>query len=246
MNTKKYFTIVTLLIVLFSSCKKNDTPKTNSPTVGANGAVNISDADGALYAIQTTAYDTYNSPTFELAQIATAWFGKYPAIVYAGAVNINGNPLDTALHLYSLDTFLSSDTIFSSSTLSGKWSVTGNSANGIAPFAYTDNTPAPVNPNFQLPASVSINSNLTVTHTPTGGALGVLYQLIGDKGDTTKFVANTSSSITFTASEVKSVAVSGGALGLSIVPITYSSTVFGGKKYYFIKENEFNRYTTVN
>ena len=247
MKTTKYLAIIALTVTLFSSCKKNDTQAPAEPvTINSDGSLNIADADGAFYAIESKNFDTYNSSTFEEVQYAYAWFGKFPAVVDAGTVTVNNIQVDNFGNFYTAFALLSSsDTLFKGANVNAAWNVQGNTTSGISAFTHTDNTTLPVAPSFTLPASVNINNSLTVNHTATGGAMGVLYTLTGSKGDTTKFVANSSSSVTFTSAEVKAVAISSDRVGLSVMPVTYSSASYGGKKYYFIKQHQYTRETVT-
>lgn len=247
MKTTKYLAIVALALTFLIGCKKNDT-QTPDPTISINadGSLNISNADGALYAIESKNFDTYNGATFDETQYAYAWFGKFPAVSNAGVVKVNNIEVDNFSNIYTSFAFLSTyDTLFKGANLTAAWSVAGNTTSGISAFTHTDNTALPTAPAFTLPASVNINNSLTVNHTATGGALGVLYTLSGSNGDTTKFVANTSSTVTFSSSEIKAVALAHDRVGLSVMPVTYSSATYGGKQYYFIKQHQYTRETVT-
>jgi hypothetical protein len=243
----KKINILFLTIVLFSACKKDIAPATpDKVTVGPDGSINPQNADGALYVIETKNYTTNNSTSYDRFQTALAWFGKFPSVVDGGTVKVNDNELGNIFNYYTASAFLEfQDTLFRGNNANALWNVQGNAAAGVPAFSHSDNTPLPVGPYFTLPASVNINNSLTVNHTATSGAVGVIYTLRGDNGDTTKYVANSSSSISFTSAEVKSVAVSNGQIGLSIMPVTYSTATYGGKKYYFVKQNQYTRETVT-
>ena len=247
MKTIKYLAIAALAVTFFAGCKKKDN-QTSDPTISINadGSLNISNADGALYAIESKNFDTYAGATFDETQYAYGWFGKFPAVADAGVVKVNNIVVDNYSNIYTTFASLSAyDTLFKGANLTASWSVAGNTASGIAAFTHTDNTALPTAPAFTLPASININNSLTVTHTATGGALGVLYTLSGNAGDTTKFVANSSSSVTFSSAEIKAVALAHDRVGLSIMPVTYSSASYGGKLYYFIKQHQYTRETVT-
>jgi hypothetical protein len=249
----KKLNILFLALVLFSSCKKNDTEvipdivvKKDSVTVSPDGNINPQNADGALYVIESRYYDTRNGSVYETDQSAFAWFGAYPAVVDAGVVKVNTTELDNIINNYTGSASLSfGDTLFKGTNANATWNIQGKSASGVPAFIHTDNTTLPTGPNFTLPATVNINNNLTVTHTSTGGKVGVLYTLAGDLGQTTKYVANTSNSITFSSAEIKTVAIGGSEIGLSIMPVTYTTATYGGKKYYFVKQHQFVRITAT-
>ena len=247
MKTKKILAAALLAITLFSSCKKDDVSAAAEVTINPDGSLNINDADGAFYAIQARNYDTYNSATYDENQYVNAWFGKFPAIVDAGIVKVNNNELNNFANYYAAIAALDfGDTLFKPTNGIATWNVQGNTTSGISAFTHTDNAPFPAGPYFTLPASININNSLTVNHTSTGGNVGVLYTLSGDNGDTTKYVANTSSNVTFTSAEIKSVAVGGGkSIGLSIMPVSYTAASYGNKKYYFVKQHQYTRETVT-
>lgn len=247
MKANKILALLSLFLIMLSGCKKDDVKSTSDTvTVGADGSINISDADGALYAIQSKNFDTHNGSTFETNQIAYAWFGKFPSLIDAGIVKVNTIELDNFGNYYNAFAPLPfTDSLFKDNNVTAVWNVEGNTTSGVPAFTHTDNSPLPAAPNFTLPVSVNINNSLTVNNSTTGGEMGVLYTLIGDNGDTTKYVPKTSSSITFSSAEIKSVAVSRGRLGLSIMPVTYSSATYGGKKYYFVKQHQYTRETVT-
>ncbi len=247
MKTNKILCLAMLAFLFFSSCKKDDVQPPTTITVNADGSLNINDADGALYAIETRNYETYNGPGYETSQFAFGWFGKFPAIVDGGVVKVNDNEVTNIFNYYNAIGFLSfGDTLFKGVNATASWNVSGNATAGVGAFTHTDNAPLPAAPTFTLPAFVNINNSLTINHAATSGKLGVIYSLRGDNGDTTKFVANSSNSVTFTSSEIKSVAVSGGgAIGLSIMGVSYTDATYAGKKYYFVKQHQFTRETVT-
>ena len=246
MKTKNILLSLLTGLLLFSGCKKDDVQNPSTVQVNADGSLNAADADGAFYTVVMKEFATYNSSTFDEIHMAYAWAGKFPAIVDAGIVKANNIPIDNLGNFYmSVAVLTFGDTLFKGANFNTAWNIQGKSSTGVPAFTHTDNAALPAAPAFTLPAAININNSLTVNHTSTGGALGVLYQLTGDKGDTTKYVANSSSSITFTSAEIKSVAQSGGSVVLSIMPITYSTATYGGKKYYFVKQYQYLRETAT-
>jgi hypothetical protein len=242
----KKLNILFLAAVLFSSCKKDDAaapPIPDGVTVSPDGTLKPENADGAFYAIQSRLFDTNNGTTYDIVHSASAWVGTFPNIVDAGVVKVGTAELFNGGGFYAGNAILPYDSLFSGNK--AIWDVQGNAGTGIAAFTHTDNTVFPAGPNFTLPASININNNLTINHTATGGTIGVLYTLSGDNGDTTKYVPNNSSSITFTSSEIKSVAVTKSEIGVTVMPVTYSIATYGGKKYYFVKQNLYARGTVT-
>lgn len=247
MKTKNILGILLTGLVLFSSCKKEDVQNQAATVkVNADGSLNASDADGAFYTVVMKDFNTNNSSTYDEMHMAMAWTGKFPAVVDAGIVKANDIPIDNLGNFYMSIAFLSfSDTLFKGTNFNTVWNVQGKASSGVPAFSHTDNTALPAGPAFTLPAAININNSLTLSHTATGSALGVLYTLSGDYGDTTKYIANTSTGITFTSAEIKSVARSQSAVNISIMPIAYSTASYGGKKYYFVKQYQYNRQTAT-
>lgn len=248
MKLTKILTAFALTLIVFTSCKKDngteDTPGT--VTVNPDGSLNLSDADGALYAIQIRNYDTYNGTGYDASQMAYAWFGKFPTVVDAGIVKANSTELGNMFNYYTEMALLSfGDTLFTGTNANVVWNVQGKTTSGVPAFIHTDNSALPTSPAFTLPASININNSLTVSHTPVSANLGVLYTITGNKGDSTKFVASNSSSISFSSAELKAVAYSNDQIGLSIMPVSYTTATYGGKKYYFVKQHQFTRETVT-
>jgi hypothetical protein len=246
-NSMKKLNILFLALVLISSCKKSDTAAPpDGVTISPDGTINPQNGDGALYVIESRNYPTNSGTTYDRDQAAFAWFGKFPTLLDGGIVKVNNIELDNLFNYYNAFRLLNfQDTLFSGTNANAVWNVQGNASSGVPAFTHNDNTTLPVGPSFTLPASININNSLTINHTATGGAVGVLYSLKGDNGDTTKYVPNTSSSYTFTSAEIKSVAVSRSQIAVSVMPVTYTIATYGGKKYYFVKQHQYTRQTAT-
>jgi hypothetical protein len=241
----RFFAVLSLGLFLFTGCKKNNTiGATASITVNPDGSVNFPDADGTLYAVQVKSYDTYNGTSYSASQVANAWFGTFPNITDAGIVKANSKVLTNTYNYYNAMAFLNSgDTLFTGNGATVTWNVQGNTISGVPAFSHTDNAALPAGPEFTLPTAININNSITINHTATTGNIGVIYTLSGSKGDTTKFIASSSSSITFSSTEVQAVAVSSDYISLSVMPVNYTSAVYSGKKYYFVKLLQYRRET---
>jgi hypothetical protein len=247
MKLKKIIGALALSLVILAGCKKDDVATPSDPvSINPDGTLNIADAAGAFYSIEIKNFDENTGPFFVESQMAFGWVGSYPNIVNAGVIKVNNYELDNYANYYMASSFLDfGDTLFNAGNGHATWSVEGSSSSGVTGFTHTDNAPLPAAPSFTLPAQININNSLTINHSTTGGTAGVLYTLSGANGDTTKYVANTSSSITFSSAEIRSVAESASEVGVSIMPVSYSMAAYGGKKYYFVKQHQYTRVTAT-
>jgi hypothetical protein len=247
MKLKKIFGALALSLVILASCKKDDvTAPSDNVSINPDGTLNIEDAAGAFYSIEIKNFDENTGPFFVESQMAFGWVGSYPNIVNAGVIKVNNYELDNFANYYMASSFLDfGDTLFNPNNGNATWSIEGSTSSGVTGFTHTDNAPLPPAPSFTLPAQVNINTSLTINHSTTGGAVGVLYTLSGANGDTTKYVANTSSSMTFSSAEIRSVAENASEIGVSVMPVTYSMATYGGKKYYFVKQHQYTRVTAT-
>ncbi len=247
MKSKKIFSVLALALVLLAGCKKDDVAAPAAPvSINPDGTLNLADASGSFYSIQMKNFETSSGSVFDESQIAFAWCGTFPSIVEAGVVKVNNVELDNFMGYYTASAVLDfGDTLFKGSNANSVWNVEGNASTGVPAFTHTDNEPLPPAPSFSLPAQINIFNNLTINHATTGGNVGVLYTLYGTNGDTTKYVANTSSSITFTSAEIRAVAETNSEVGVSVMPVSYSGATYGGKKYYFVKQHQYTRITTT-
>ena len=247
MRSKKIFSALALALILLAGCKKDDVASPTE-TVGVNpdGSLKLEDASGAFYSIQIRNYLDNNGSAYDENQEAFAWVGSYTSPVDGGIIKLNNHELDNWATYYLASAVLEfGDTLFNAVNGNTIWNIAGNPTFGVPAFTHTDNAVFSPGPSFTLPAQININNNLTITHSTTGGNVGVAYTLYGSNGDTTKFVPNTSSSMTFTSAEIKSVAESGSEVGVSVMPISYSAATYGGKKYYFVKQHQYTRQTTT-
>lgn len=248
MRSKKIFSTLALALILMAGCKKDDVPKNQTETVSVNpdGSLKLEDAGGAFYSIQIKNYLSNSGSAFDENQEAFAWVGNFPTLVDAGTIKLNDHELNNWGNYYVSSAVLEfGDTLFNAASGNATWNIAGNPDTGVPAFTHADNAPFPTAPSFTLPAQININNNLTITHTSTGGNVGVLYTLSGNNGDTTKHVLNTSSSMTFTSAEIKAVAEGNSEVAVSVMPVSYSSAIYGGKKYYFVKQHQYTRQTAT-
>jgi hypothetical protein len=247
MKFLKTMAFVAFASIAAMSCKK-DKPEQTDSNPAAEKTIKIpSDADGAFYGIISRYYANHNTSAllFEESQ-AYAWVGDYVQTKDAGVIKLNDSEISlvtTGNYGWYFDFFGS----YFDYTESAKWDISGNSATGIAPFTYTDNTPFPKQGYFTVPASIGANSDLTVTHNAVTGnnVVGIVYTIAGDVTSKSFGVpGNLSTSYTFKNADIKAVS-SDGNLSVSVMPAVYTTSTIGGKKYYFIKQFQHVRETEL-
>jgi hypothetical protein len=116
-----------------------------------------------------------------------------------------------------------------------KWDVEGNLATGIKEFIHNDEGAFPSGAEFTLPAQIDINADFTLTHSSAGNVSGIIYTATGKKGQLSKSVMGSGTSITFTAAELNQVALAGDGISISVMPIKITSAGYNGIKY-FVKQ----------
>ena len=235
-----------LFSLLLGSCQKEASfseDDNNQPnlTVDANGNIALSsDADGAFYAIRQYLYDSYTGNTNDEFQYAMAWFGSPTSMKDGGDVTVNTIPVDfiSGVNYYMYAGF---DVLFSGNP--AVWTASGNSGNGISAINHTDNSAFPAGGYFTLPAKINIANSFTLSYTATGNVAGTVYEVIGNKGTKRKAVGGASNSVTFTAAEMQEAAYTGDAIAFTVMPVSYTTATYGGKKYYFVKQSQHSRET---
>lgn len=246
MRKIKLLSAVIFSFLLLESCQKEASfseDDNNQPnlTVDANGNIALSsDADGAFYAIKQYLYDSYTGNSNDEFQYAMAWFGSPTSMKDGGDVTVNTIPVDfiSGVNYYM---YVGFDVLFSGNAVA--WTSSGNSANGISAFNHTDNSAFPAGGFFTLPAKINIANSFTLTYTATGNVAGTVYEVIGNKGTKRKAVGGASSSVTFTAAELQEVANTADAIAFTVMPVSYTTATYGGKKYYFVKQSQHSRET---
>jgi hypothetical protein len=245
MKMNKIWMLLLAASALFASCKKEDAENNNNVTVSNDGRILLgSDAAGAFYAIKSRVFDTHNGTSFDDLEYANAWFGSYTNNLDAGTVSANGEELDYFSNLAWHTYFGFGVTAFNQGN-KVTWAIQGKAASGVAGFTHIDNTPFAAGPSYTLPISININNPYTLTHTAPSNATGVVYSVLGNKGEFSKYVEGNSGSVTFTSAELKQAALPADQIGFSVMPITISSQAYNGKQYYFVKQQQYLRETAT-
>lgn len=246
MRKIKILSALSISLLLLESCQKEasfseDDNNPQNVSVDANGNLSLnSDADGAFYAIRQYLYDSYTGNTNDEFQYAMAWFGSPTSMKDGGDVTVNTIPVDfiSGVNYYMYAGF---DVLFSGNP--AVWTASGNSGNGISAINHTDNSAFPAGGYFTLPAKINIANSFTLSYTATGNVAGTVYEVIGNKGTKRKAVGGASNSVTFTAAEMQEAAYTGDAIAFTVMPVSYTTATYGGKKYYFVKQSQHSRET---
>ena len=241
---KNLFLLLALATIMaISACKKNNDNNNNGGVTGtvSNGQASLpSDAAGAFYAIR-------QNINASVQYSAYAWFGNYTATQYVSSLTVNGTPMTDTIGgflptaWYEVDP--SSYTVDLSATAVA-WVSSGNGALSIPAINYTDQSNFP-NVTYNLPSTISATGTLTIAINVTGSDSGIIALITGGTtGATyTKNYSPSSTSVSFNATELAKVISPGDLLGVEIMPISYFSQTYSGKKYYFVKQNAVVQYT---
>lgn len=253
--------VLAALVLTASSCKKdddtnnnnnnnnnpNDTIQNNPLSQQLGGSANIpGDANGAFYAVDNVVIsEDFGTPDTSSIGFGFAWFNSYTSTSNGGDVTCQGsllditNPFNNAQNLpwyYTISNYI----FYDQAVAAVDWNVTGNTANNVPAFSYTDPTPFPGINWFNIPSVIDINNSLTVNFTNTNTNDGVFFTVAGDKGKFTKAGAANATSVTFTSAELKQAAYAGGyQIGIQVMPVKISTHNVSGKKYYFVKQRAF-------
>lgn len=253
--------VLAAIMLSVASCKKdddngnnnnnnnnnNDTIQSNPLSQQLGGSANIpSDAAGAFYSVDNVVIsDDFGTPDTSSIGFGFAWFDNYTATKNGGDVTCQGSLLDITNPFNNAQTLawyytISNYIFYDQSVAAVDWNVTGNTANSVPAFSYTDPTPFPGINWFNIPATINTNNSLTINWTNTNTNDGVFFTVAGDKGKFTKAGAANATSVTFTSAELKQAAYDGGyQIGIQVMPVKISSHTVSGKKYYFVKQRAF-------
>lgn len=244
MKLKNLFILALSVIVFGTSCSKStSSSSTSTPTVDANGNIVLpANISGALYAIHTI----QTAPNFPvgITQSAIAWFNSATASDSAGTVSINNVPLYQFMTGTMYNT--SASLLFYVDSNNLVWTVQGNSTKGIPAFTYTHTEPFPKSFTYSVNTTsgkVNLNNSLTITNSALPSNItAIVYGIKGDKGTKNVGVAGTTStSYTFSSSDLNSVAKSGSQIGVTAMPIIMNPATLAGKTFYFVKQFQVNQ-----
>ena len=236
------FLLATLFVTTISSCKKDEEDDLGGTP--SDGQVEIpSDAAGAFYAINSTSITDFGGFT-DTAQtgMAMGWFDSYTQTKNGGAVTSNGDTL------FSTNPFTNTPNVWY--TASGvdfytgnvTWRVQGNTSNNVPAFTHTDNTAWPTVTSLTVPSSVNTSSALNISFNASGYDQ-LIASLRGSAGTVNKVIASGTSSVTFSAAEVQQAFGStASAATVQVMPIKLTSATYGGKKYYFVKQQAYAKF----
>jgi len=216
----------------------------------ASPELSLGDADGVFYAINTITTQSVAGfeTTIKLAT-AVAWFTDGgSSFVDAGVVSFENSSLDGNLEIQSNNAYTFVETTIPSSGFSNngvEWSITGGSGhssiNGLAnlfPFPTVSKVD-------EAATDISGASSYTLVHDGSiNNADSSIFAVHGPDGSVMKTVAGTTTSVTFTASEMASVGEGNGILQIASFKIT--NQTLGDKKYYMVNESVASKNVMIN
>lgn len=255
--------LCTLLLLSFSAgfmaCKKSS----SSTTPASNGSFPTPQADGGFYAIQMKYIGEItpsSSDTDMTSWTSEAWFGNYQSTKDAGLLNCNSVPMAykdsstgttiTYPMYMNSTTFFGTTLNFTTANPIVNWSVSGNTSNAIPAIDYNDSLAWGKLSSFVVPASSTAGSAITFQYNysnlNTAPYEYLIYSVIGSKGNHSDTIAVHGSSFTVPSSITSAVAVAGDQMTVQLTLVKVSAAkTFGTKKYYFCKENVYDRFVQL-
>ena len=258
--TKYSLPLILVLFVGFASCKKSSDTPSVPPVTTLPGSPNLTNASGAFYAIVIDAL-LKNGSGYDTTTINTpmAWFESTSQSKDAGTASCNAAPLvlkDTFFGTPFNNTWytLKTDYTFTGTPLNFKgtssivWKASGNSANAIPAINFSDNNPFGKITGFVVPSSITYGTgglNVSFNFSNSTGTDQLLYLIKGSKDQKAGSLTLSTTTLSLTAAEVSSLGVKGDQLEVELIPVKISSSVIGGKTYYFVKEYCINKYVDL-
>ncbi len=243
----KKLILFALSLIVFTSCKKEETPEpsTPTPTPNPNAALYFGDADGVLVGIiSITTTSTPIGPFDVEAGLATAFFpsstGNFTTFSNAGNIAVDGTSLTITNGVYTGGVTATNPTGIDWNS-SSTWSVTGQ-----------NNTPQFTTQMGTFPGSSwnitsgtpSTTSAYTFTWDRVTNADSVICTIVGGSDVVMKTVAGSATSCVFTAAEMAKIGKGSGLMQLN--PYTLNSVTVSGKKIYKIRQVTKSKTITVN
>lgn len=252
-KASKYFVLLIMASVLFTSCNKEDededtTPDPTPAAAPSNPIPAPAGANGALVAIQTANYiSTPLGTIYQPLGIGVAVYGDLSASTFqdAGAITLNTNALTKQTNNSYVYTPSATNTTGIEFDSGINWTVAGNSGSGAPQFSHSAAKQMPTGPNYTGSTTIARNSEFTLSSSVSiANADSVIYQLISPSGNVLKTVPGGTNSVTFTAAEMGGLGAGQGYL--QIVPYNIEPATYGGKTFYFINEAVLTKSVTFN
>lgn len=208
---------------------------------GSNPALSFSDADGALYAINSSSKVEQQGISFTITLgTAVAWFGSPNAFESAGTVSWSQSGDSDDLDLQSNNSYTWTEPATSgvtsgfSASAALDWDVAG--ANGTPAFTYSDARSFPSVNEVSSATTIDATSSYTLTHNGSiTDADSVYFIISGGSGSVIKRSGSAATSATFTAAELSQAGK--GTAVFQVAAFSILDQTFGGEKIYFVKES---------
>lgn len=218
------------MVITFLSCKKKETteptptpnPTPTTPTILYNGL--LLSQEIAIVNSGTISSNSGQNVAYFLSGGFTATGEGVGDFVNAGAVSLNTGSLKDIGGYYMDTTF----TIFNSPLA---WSVSGG--NGFPAFTYTYTGTRPTYTGWStLQDTIKLNQNTVINLTGITGADEISIHVTGGSGGVSKVVSGTTTSVSFTTSELSAMTPSSSS-SLFIYCTKSSIVGIGGKNFNF-------------
>ncbi|MEX2596073.1 MAG: PKD domain-containing protein [Salibacteraceae bacterium] len=211
--------------------------------------LSFGDADGAFYAINSVSTQEVGGleTTIKLGT-AVAWFvDGGTSFVSVGNVSFANSNVSDDLEIQDNNSYVWNESAMSSSGFSNngvEWSIQGGSGHSaisglgnLFPFPKTKKV-------AESSDAISGGSDYTLNHDgPITDADSSIFAVHGPDGSVMRTVNGTTTSVTFSASEMSSVGSGQGILQIASYKITNQE--LGGKKYYMVNETVASKTVTI-
>jgi len=256
--------IITVIICIAFACKKSSNTTgggaivQNTGTSSGFGAGGTSSINGVLYA------QHFSVPSYSVSQYnGGATFSKtakpLSSLYAVMGIPIGGEQagilkLDSTVLKYNTTNANGNINTYTDSTntsvySSVNWNVGGNANFTAFTATVSRGYPAIANSTY-LPATFSKSQPLTINfgatnYTNTDSIVVMITDNTSSTGFIYKYMAGTSSSVTFTAAQLSGLSTTSSNSQIIVYAKNYSSLTNGGKNYVFVMENDLIQFVTI-
>jgi len=230
--------------------ESTQTVEIESASTATNPELNLGDADGAVYAINTISITEVQGFEIETKLgVGVAWFTDGTSFVDVGTVSwaqgSNGADLtrnDNNSYTYT-ETTIPSEGFNSNGGVT--WSIDGGNGHGSI-NGLSNGWPFPSTKKIsETNSNISGSAEYTITHDGSiTDADSSYFSIYGADGSVMKRVDGTTTSVTISASEMATLGT--GSAIIQIASFNIYSTELGGKKYYAVNESVATKQVTID
>ncbi len=232
-------------VTLIATNKWGDDTQTQTVDVaGSSGGndenpqLSFSDADGALYAINSESVTSQGGFDITITLgTAVAWFGSPTSFESAGTVSWAQGSDGADLDIQPNNSYNWVETDFNTSGFSSSsaldWDVSG--ANSTPAFTYSDTRSFPDLDQITSETTINASEEYVLSHNGLiSNADSVYYIISSSNGSSIKRSSSSVTSMTFSPADLADVGT--GTAIFQIAAFSITSDEFSGKKIYFVKE----------